>query len=93
MNIPMFLTSLIFFLLVTPFAYLCWFKPDEYMLLIKSRRQKISRNIIYRIQLTWIYFLSKHPTIDLFGARMASLFIIIGCLIIMIIALKGPFIG
>ena len=93
MNIPMFVISLIVLLYSITLAYFSWIKPNEFTTFIKSRREKIKGNLLYRLQLPLIAIFSRNPKIDLYGIRIGSLFLILFSLLLIFVAFHGPFVG
>jgi hypothetical protein len=78
---------------IAPWAYMCWSNPDKYLTRVHESRKKVEDSLIYKIYSPWLRILGRYTVIDLLIARIATLFIVLVCLLVIYISIFGPFGG
>jgi hypothetical protein len=85
------LFAVLFLLLVTYSAYWPWFRPEVFLKGANRRRRRLNRRSIFaQIQSPTIDFLSKHPSVDIWLARIGTLFLLLVGILAILAALSNP---
>lgn len=83
------LIFLAFFIFGCYQAFGPWFRPDQYRLKMKKRRERVKEIFPFYASFAGYDFLEKHPKFDLWLIRLGSLIILLWCGILIVLAYQG----
>jgi hypothetical protein len=92
MNLPFLLLGCIFLIMVLRYAYMLCFQKEKYIQRTRKFRCKYrEKSVILNLGVILFGFYNRHPDFEILAVRFASIIMILVAIII-IVAIRGPFI-
>jgi hypothetical protein len=73
------------------YAYWSWFQSNKYLAMTQKQRRKYRKTLWFMPQAVTFNFLDENPLFEVWSMRIASLLMIVLCVLGITAAIHGPF--
>ena len=91
-NILIILVGGLGILFTARYSYWSWFQSKKYLNMTHKQRRIYRKTLWFMPQVVTFDFLDRNPTFEVWSMRIASLFMIVICILWIIVGIHGPFV-